>query len=542
MKQFRRGLLALILALSLLLSGCNALALGDFFQQIGDILQSGMSVPFSQMEYSRPDSGAFLEQVEKTEKLSETETDVEKLMEEVYACYELYYSFYTNYVLANIHYCIDVTDIYWDEEYQHCLDATSQVDAAMDSLLYALADCGLRQELEKDDFFGEGFFSAYEGDSLWDEAFTALMDEEAELLAEYYDLSAEAGPHMAYSDAFFTQWGTKFIDLFTRLVALRQEIADCAGYDNYIGFAYDFYYDRDYTPEQAVSLIGDIQKELSPLYTQMPETVRYPGYAPCTEAQIFAYVKETAGAMGGTVGDAFRLLEENGLYNTAISNKKYDASFEVYLPNYYSPYVFLNPQGIAMDKLTFAHEFGHFCNDYAAGGTVAGVDVAEVFSQAMEYLSLCYNPQGGTLEPVKMADTLGLFVEQSAYACFEHRVYQLEGEEITAENVLAVYRQVGEEFGFAGDYWDSREFVMIPHFFTNPLYIISYVVSADAAMQIYQAELETKGAGLALMEQNLDTDQPLFLAFVEEAGLTSPFESGRAAALRDTLRAGIWGK
>lgn len=542
MKQFKRSLVALVLVLSLLLSGCNALALEELFQQIGSVLQNGMSVSFSDMEYSRPDLTAFREQTEKTEELSKTETDVKKLMDEVYACYELYYDFYTNYVLANIHYCADVTDIYWDEEYQHCLSYTSEVDAAMDSLLYALADCTLRGELEKDDFFGEGFFSAYEGDSVWDETFTALMDQEADLLAEYYDLSAEASPYMAYSKEFFTQWGTKFVDLFGRLVALRQEIAEYAGYENYIGFAYDFYYDRDYTPEQAVSLIGDIQKELSPLYAQLTESVRYPGYAPCTEAQIFAYVKDTAEKMGGTILDAFRLMEKNELYNTTISNKKYDASFEVFLPNYFSPYVFLNPQGIAMDQLTFAHEFGHFCNDYAAGGTVAGVDVAEVFSQAMEYLSLCYNPKGSTLEPTKMADTLGLFVEQSAYACFEHRVYRLKGEEITAENVLAVYQQVGEEFGFAGGYWDAREFVMIPHFFTNPLYIISYVVSADAAMQIYQAERKETGAGLALMEANLDTDQPLFLAFVEEAGLTSPFEPGRAAALRDTLRAGIWGK
>ncbi len=542
MKRLRRGLLALILVLSLLLSGCNAAALGDFFQQLGSVLQSGMSVPFSDMEYSRPELAAFREQTEKTETLAQTETDVNKLMEEVYACYELYYDFYTNYILANIHYCADVTDIYWDEEYQHCLSYTSEVDAAMDSLLYALADCPLRQELEKDDFFGEGFFSAYEGDSLWDETFTALMDQEADLLAEYYDLSAQASPYMAYSNAYFTEWGTKFIDLFARLLALRQEIADYAGYENYIGFAYDFYYDRDYTPEQAVSLMGEIQTELVPLYTQLPDSVRYPGYAPCTQAQIFQYVKSAAEEMGGTMYDAFQLMEKNGLYNTAISNKKYDASFEVFLPNYYAPYVFLNPQGIAADQLTFAHEFGHFCNDYAAGGTVAGVDVAEVFSQAMEYLSLCYNRQGSVLEPVKMADTLGLFVEQSAYASFEHRVYQLKGEEITPENILGVYQKVGEDFGFVGGGWDSREFVMIPHFFTNPLYIISYVVSADAAMQIYQAELKEKGAGLALMEENLDTNQAQFLAFVEEAGLTSPFTPGRAAALRDTLRAGIWGQ
>ena len=36
----------------------------------------------------------------------------------------------------------------------------------------------------------------------------------------------------------------------------------------------------------------------------------------------------------------------------------------------------------------------------------------------------------------------------------------------------------------------SRDFVVIGHFYTDPMYIISYVVSNDAAFQLYQMELE----------------------------------------------------
>ena len=66
--------------------------------------------------------------------------------------------------------------------------------------------------------------------------------------------------------------------------------------------------------------------------------------------------------------------------------------------------------------------------------------------------------------------------------------------------------------------------VTVPHFYSNPLYIISYVVSNDAALQIYQQELETPGAGLATYQQSLATEQEYFLAFLEEAGLESPFD------------------
>ena len=540
MKHRLKRLGALLLVLALLLSGCAMPDLGAFWQDLQNALLSGMTTPFSEMVYTRPDPDAVVAQAEKTATLSQTETDVDKLMEEVYTSYDLYYGFYTNYMLSNIHYCSDMTDIYWEGEYNYCLDAASAVDGAMDSLLYDLADCSLREELEKDDFFGEDFFSAYEGDSLWDETFTALMDRESELIAKYYDLSAQSMAEQNYSDAYFKKWGTQLEALFLELVNLRREIAEYAGYENYLTFAYDFYYFRDYTPQEAAEFLAEIREELAPLYTSVPYEVWKAGWAVCTENQSLQYVADFSQRMGGTVFDAFTLMKDSGLYNNTISDKKYDASFEVYLPSYFTPYVFLNPQGTANDKLTFAHEFGHFCSDYASSGSVAGIDVAEVFSQAMEYLSLRYTDNAQAMEKLKLADSLSLMVEQSAYASFEHELYALTDGELTTDTIQGIYEKIGTESGFPSWGWDSRDYVMVPHFFTNPLYIVSYVVSNDAAMQIYQAELETSGAGLKLLEDNLATEQAYFLAFVEEAGLKSPFLPGRAQELAQTFRNGIW--
>ena len=65
------------------------------------------------------------------------------------------------------------------------------------------------------------------------------------------------------------------------------------------------------------------------------------------------------------------------------------------------------------------------------------------------------------------------------------------------------------------------------------MYIISYVVSNDAALQLYQLELQTPGAGAEIFEESLDTEEGYFLAFLEEAGLQSPF--GRVAEVRELL-------
>ncbi len=541
MKKLLRLILVPVLAASLVLGGCSG-SLSQLLEAIAGVVQSGITVPFDQMEYTRPDRGDFLSRVDAAVSKSQEDISAKALMDEVYGAYEAYYHFYTNYNLAYVRYCADVTDIYWEQEYNACMSAATEVDGAMDRLLYALADCPLRQELESDEYFGPDFFSSYEGDSLWDETFTALMEKEAALEARYYELSAQSMEFQEYSDAYFDVWGSQFAQLFVEMVAVRREIAQYAGYDSYVDFAYEFYYLRDYTKEQAVALMDQIREEMVLMYVDIPEDVWYVGYENCSPAQSLQYVRQFAGEMGGTVKDAFRLMEENGLFNNAVSDKKYETSFELYLYDYYAPYIFLNSQGIAQDKLTFAHEFGHFCNDYATGGSVSSVDVAEVFSQSMEYLSLCYTPNSQELTRMQLASSLNTFVVQSAYAMFEHRVYELEAEELTVENVQAVYAEIGEAYGFGTWGFDSREYTMIPHFFTYPMYIVSYVVSNTAAMQLYAAELENAGSGLALLEKSLSTQQACFVAFTQEAGLSDPFRAGSIQPLAEVIRVGIWGE
>ena len=227
--------------------------------------------------------------------------------------------------------------------------------------------------------------------------------------------------------------------------------------------------------------------------------------------------------MGGTVLDAFRLMERGELYDISYSENKYNSSFEVYLTSYGEPFLFMNPELTSYDSLTIAHEFGHFCNDYASFGSTVGMDVAEFFSQGMEYLSLCYGDGVRGLAQAKLADSLCVYVEQGCYALFEQEMYRLTGDRLSPEGLRELYEEIALSFGFDSVAFDAGEFVTIPHFFTNPMYIISYVVSNDAAMQLYTLEQESSGAGLSRLESHLDTGESCFLAFLESADLDSPF-------------------
>jgi oligoendopeptidase F len=229
------------------------------------------------------------------------------------------------------------------------------------------------------------------------------------------------------------------------------------------------------------------------------------------------------------------VLSEKGLYDISFDENKYPSSFELYLWDYTSPFVFVYPYCDASDKLTFAHEFGHFAADYVCYGSYAGTDISEIHSQAFEYLSLCYTKNMGELTQLKMLDSLRVYVECAAYTQFEHQLYQMTAEELTVDNILALYDQIGQQFGF-GSGCDPRELITISHFYTDPLYNISYVLSNDLALQFYQKEQLYEGSGLKLYEQCLTDQGSDILVFVETYHLDSPFTEGRLEAIAETFR------
>lgn len=519
MKRNKLRLAALLLAVAVLLCGCT----------VGDDL-----VHYKMMQYERPDMTGIRQALEDACLAAEGE-DTDAILEAVYHFYDAYDWFYTCSSLADIRYSSDLTDIYWEQESNFCTQNSADVDAALEELYYALAKSPCREELEAE-FFGEGFFDSYEGENLWDAEFTALLSQEAQLQSRYYALSEQSLAYEYGTDAYYDACADDMARLLVEMIALRQEIAAYWGYSDYPQFAWDFYYYRDYTPSQADALLGDIQRELVPLYRQMSGSdVWEASYEPCSEKETMRYVRKAAKNMGGAVEEAFRVLEAAGLYDIAYGENKYNSSFEIYLTSYWEPFIFMNSSLTAYDKLTLAHEFGHFCNDYASYGSYVGVDVSEVFSQGMEYLSLCYGENTQALTRVKMADSLNTYVEQAAFASFEQQMYGLSGGELTVENLYALYDAVAQSYGFDSVGYDRREFVDITHYYTNPLYIISYVVSNDAAMQLYQLEQEESGAGLKLFEDNLATQESYFLSFLDSAGLESPFASGRAGEVKETF-------
>ena len=524
-KKYLR-IIALVLGFCLLLTGCRGL---DTIRDMA--ASSGLTtVSFRNMEYIRPDVEQIEACLEVCEQLAQNAQDVDELVDGIYNFYDAYDLFYTSYALADIHYSHDITDEYWRAEYAFCTEVEPTAEAMLEQLYCALADSPLRSELERDDLFGQGFFASYEDDPVMDKALVKLLEQQAVLENRYYDFVDQYDRETFIQDERVYR---QLAELYVELIRVRQEMADYLGYPSYPELAYEMYYSRDYYPAEAERYMQSISQVLyDPYVNLLNANIWDEAYEYCSEKDTYRYVKQATTAMGGLVEEAFNRLDRSQLYDIAYGENKMDISFETYIWKYYAPFVFVNPYLDHTDKLTFAHEFGHFAADYASNGTYAGTDIAEVHSQTMEYLTLCYGRDTEVLTRYKLADSLCTYMEQSAFSLFEHQVYDLRGDELTAENIEALYNQIGTQFGFDMPDWNAREYVTILHLYTEPMYMISYVVSNDLAMQFYQMELDEPYSGLELYEESLTSQESYILTFARDYGLRSPFDSARPEELR----------
>lgn len=478
---------------------------------------------FSKMEYTRPDAQAVLNAQEACKTAAES-GDWGQLSAAVSEYLDLLDEFRTMYQLANIHYSLDLSDPYWKEEFNHFSEPMVSVDAGHQRLGYLLADTEFVDQLESDDYFGENGLLLYKGKDYLTAEVEELLKEDTSLQNQYYSLTEGAS---ASTGAPLDELGA----LLVQLVKIRQKIATAAGFDSYADFAYDYLYQRDYSPDQARTYLDQVRTQVVPVLTGMGNYA--PGRKSPASGSAFEYVKELAQNAGGTVEKAFELLETGGLYDLDYGSSKMGAAYTTYLASYDVPYVFINPVG-GSAAIAFTHEFGHFCDGYASNGHRANVDTAEVYSQGLEYMSMFY--ADGTQNDDEAYSLLRMYAVTAAEADFELRLYELPEEEVTADHIVKLYAQVGTEWKltYIGGF-NKQDLLMTLHYYLSPMYMLSYSISGDAALQLYELEVQEAGAGLRCYEEILASDQVQILSLLEEAGLRSPFEPGAIEKSRDTF-------
>lgn len=567
MKKRIVSILSLLLAL-LLLAGCRA---GEhavaFVTTDSGVMPRGEFTQFDEIEYIRPDMAEMDAVVVEIFNALENPLKYKELKPLVEEFFRLSNNFDTMYSLAYIRNCKDMSDEFYAEEYSWLMAEDSYVQQCVQAVTTACENSPQLRWLESFKFWES--YSQEDTQGLEDyERYSQLRQREAELVAQYRSQAADpviemdgekwrledyilARPYKpgeaerAYNEKYNALVG----EIYLELISLRREMAELLGYESYAAMEYTRSYSRDYSPEQAEEYLSYIKQHMAPLGREIAEAGLY--YAidnMQADARDLKLLLETATAgFGGSLEEAYKFMIAHGLYDFEYSSKKAESSFQIYLTDYQAPYLFLHPYGNFTDIITVFHEFGHYADSYMRYNAPESIDLSECFSHAMQFLAL---PEigcvlnGEELRQISLRNMLNItdiFLQQSALAEFELRAHEME--EPTLEKLNELCLQLSHDYGYYDDTLAeaySYSWTNISHLFESPFYVISYPVSAAVALQLYELELEEKGAGVAKFMEMSQSRLPRLMETLEYAGLQSPISQQRIIDCTELLRRSIF--
>ena len=560
MKKKLTAMLALVFALVFL---CGSALPNGWFREDGtdEVLR------FDDMPYERPDTAAFRSLAEKTIETMRNGGGYRRTVAMLEELFTRYYSINTMATIADIRSCQDLTNDRWAEEYAQCLSALTEIEDIMEDVYLAGGASPYGERLERE-YFGSGFMAEYgeNAEEKLSAAFMALAEQENRLLVEYRDTVANPtvsvhGVEVPVSDVMYDVWGERdysnvlnayyekynpiLADLFLRLMNVRKAQAKELGYESYAAMMYDIGFDRDYSVAEGRAFIESVKQRIVPAYARLMDAQKQAelmeGYV--SAEQLYGALETVAGSFGGEIGQAYDFMRRNELADLTMSEVKAGMSFTTYLDDYEAPFLFVDPYGDRSDIVTVTHEFGHYAEAYISGNAYRSMDLAEVFSQAMQLISLrpltnALGEQGvGQLRLMNLYEFLDTFLWQTLYAEFELRAYELENPSAGDLNDLMweLYREYGLD-----RLWDREsvvDWVDITHLFEQPFYVISYPVSACCALEIYERELRESGRGLESYLELAESEQIGIIEAAKEAGLQNPITDERVREVAAFLEA-----
>lgn len=570
MKKRLFAIIAMLLSLCLL-CGCGCGFISQRINVLNHMFHSGALTGGAEPSQADKQVSCFDDIVYTRPELSEIEACAEAVTEAIekdrYSgvtsaldrFYELYYSFDTMYTVADIRACQDTSDEFYAEEFSWCDENYYNLQQTMEEVLSACAVSDMGRKLERD-YFWQGFCDEYgeDSESVYYDETVELMQEESALLAEYraaaadntmevdgretdyqeYIFSLDGDEYDAADRSYYEQKSNKLAEIYIKLVDVRNRLAAELGYDSYEQMQYYYYFERDYSPEEARAYMNDVKKFMVPLYRKVQAKDLYSGvdYGYISEPELYDTLQAAVTDMGGEIEKSFRHMSDMGMYDISFDEDKVDMSFQTYLEDYNTPFLFLSPYQDLTDILTFAHEFGHFTDAWINENAYETIDLSESYSQAMEYLAVLhlkdYLPEREyeNLMRIKMLDTLELYIQQVSFAEFESRVYAMGAENLSADVLNRLSLELAQEYGYCEEgyeYYYAMSWIDIPHFFEMPFYVITYPVSNDISMQIFELEMEKEGQGIDKFNELLPRTSYGLIETAEEGGLESPFAPGR---------------
>ena len=443
---------------------------------------------------------------------------------------ELYYDISTQAQIAYLLYCCDMSDETASENYLFASEMSSKAYGDYTAACRALyeSDSAIRDEFFQD--WSEEEISEMQN---YSEEITALTQENDRLLVEYRELSDENFINDAPA-------------YFLKLVKNNTRVASLMGFDSYYEYAHERTYDRDYGSEELTAMRSYVKTYIAPyvddLYLAFDSSYR--GMSSFRQRKVYNFLYADYDSAGNYVKTYLSSLPEDmrermsGMLKRSGSvfaegENAYQGAFTAFLYDREKPFCYFGPEYQSTN--TVVHEMGHYYAACFGSGYRTPMDLAEVQSQANEWLmlaSLAGNTDQRVLEALQYYLVYDLYVTVVASMIvdeFEERVYRDGGKTYTtAESLDALMRDVCLAYGgidFVEEYVTDIQYYWRIVAVESPVYYVSYATSGVVALEFYlnaQSDFAAAVEAYAALTERGD-HTVAFCEAIGEAGLLGAF-------------------
>lgn len=448
---------------------------------------------------------------------------------------------------------IDAATVALDESYEH-MNAQCSIAAILhyshtgnEELEQQYLDC-VEICTDANDAYLQMARRVYQSDTpAKDQLFEGWTEKDIAHLMAYTEQVAQLQQRNAEIEVEYEATGSdsKKIELYLELVQNNNQIAQIYGYDNYYTYAYAEVYDRDYDPEQLELMRQYVKEYLAPAfgmaYMKFYRSF-YMDAKPADQLAIQSFLFEDYNAIGKSYVESYLQIAPENLrdaitdmirHNSVFTNAgdAMEGAFTTTIGD--RSYCYFGP-GYASCS-TVIHEGGHY---YASLYTDLGsipLDLAETHSQGNEWLFMTYlkdvmpEKHYKAVRDYTIYNNLWIILVSLMVDEFEQQVYTSDVSTLNARKLDGMMDKIALQYFPAGNVEDSltdmnyywRQVVV-----SQPVYYISYGVSAVAAMGLYPVALEDFDAAMAIYQKLCE--EPLegasFLDNLQSVGLPGPFD------------------
>lgn len=367
----------------------------------------------------------------------------------------------------------------------------------------------------------------------------------------------------------FLQDDQKLENLYSEMLAIRQQIALNAGFANYRDYKFASLERFDYTPEDCFNFNESIRQHMMPIITGFDQNrknslgveklkpwdlwvdeMQRPSLKPFETAdELIEKTIEVMDRVRPKYGDFMLEMRERNCFDLDSRTGKAPGGYNCPMHESRLPFIFMNATGFDDDIRTITHEMGHAIHCFLTwhlnlihSRQVPG-EIAELASMSMELFSMdhwnIYYPDEHDLKRAQMDQlerSLRMLTRIAPIDKFQHWVHENPNHSLQERN--EAWLKIFNEFTSAViDFRDvekyrkfSRQIVL--HLFKLPFYFIEYGFARLGSIALWRNYKQDKEKTLDAYEKALSLGYTRSLPeLYEAAGIKFDFSEGYISEL-----------